>query len=231
MDENNFPNIFHEPNGNDVSNLPPKKKLSRSRTDILITGTCAGIAKYFKTDVSVIRVIAILSLLLGLWSVAAYFILSLVIPNEIFSTELSNDEIKQQKKINYRTITGGLMMLSGFYFGFSSLGFRIPTLQFILPSYYILPVLLLGLGIFLFTSGTKAVHINIPQEKYERSRNDRLLLGVCGGLGKYLEVDSYLIRILFVISTALTLGIFAIVYILFGMLTHTKYSGSTNEQH
>lgn len=32
-----------------------------------------------------------------------------------------------------------------------------------------------------------------------RSRNDRMLLGVCGGLAEYLNMDSTLIRVLWVL--------------------------------
>ena len=35
--------------------------------------------------------------------------------------------------------------------------------------------------------------------KLSRSRSDSLLAGVCGGLGSYLEIDSTLIRLLFVL--------------------------------
>lgn len=40
------------------------------------------------------------------------------------------------------------------------------------------------------TKGTK---------KLTRSRNDRWLAGVCGGIAEYLEVDSTLIRVLFIL--------------------------------
>lgn len=39
----------------------------------------------------------------------------------------------------------------------------------------------------------------MEQKKLYRSRTDRVLFGVCGGLGKYFEVDPVIFRILFVI--------------------------------
>ena len=39
--------------------------------------------------------------------------------------------------------------------------------------------------------------------KLYRSRNDRMLGGVCGGLGQYLDVDPTLIRLLFVAAVLL----------------------------
>jgi phage shock protein C len=45
-----------------------------------------------------------------------------------------------------------------------------------------------------------------------RSRSDRMLSGVCGGLGQYLGIDSTLVRLIFVLLT-LGQGIGALVYL------------------
>ena len=39
-----------------------------------------------------------------------------------------------------------------------------------------------------------------PYKRLFRSKNDRMLWGVCGGLANYFEVDSMLLRVLFVLS-------------------------------
>lgn len=41
----------------------------------------------------------------------------------------------------------------------------------------------------------------MEQKKLYRSKKDSVLFGVCGGLGEYFEVDSTIIRIIFVILT------------------------------
>jgi phage shock protein PspC (stress-responsive transcriptional regulator) len=46
-----------------------------------------------------------------------------------------------------------------------------------------------------------------------------MIAGVCGGFGKYLNVDSSALRILFVIASLLTLGMFAVVYPLFSVFS------------
>jgi len=38
------------------------------------------------------------------------------------------------------------------------------------------------------------------EKRLTRSRTNRMIWGVCGGLGKYLSVDPTIIRILFVVS-------------------------------
>ena len=59
-----------------------EKKLYRSRTDRVICGVCGGLAKYFKMDVSIVRLIAILLTLFVGGGVIAYIVCALVIPEE-----------------------------------------------------------------------------------------------------------------------------------------------------
>ena len=46
-----------------------------------------------------------------------------------------------------------------------------------------------------------------------RSKKERLLGGVCGGIGQYYDTDPNLIRILWVVLTLLSVGIGVIAYI------------------
>ena len=47
-----------------------------------------------------------------------------------------------------------------------------------------------------------------------RSFSDRVLGGVCGGLATALHVNAWLIRLLFVLLTLISLGAFALLYVL-----------------
>ncbi len=47
-----------------------------------------------------------------------------------------------------------------------------------------------------------------------RSFTDRVFAGVCGGLGAALRVNPWVIRVLFALLTLLSLGAFAVVYLL-----------------
>ncbi len=52
-----------------------------------------------------------------------------------------------------------------------------------------------------------------------RSRNDRIIAGVCGGLASYFSIDSNLMRIIYVLLLIFTRVIpFIIIYILFWIL-------------
>ena len=58
------------------------KKLYRSRTDRKIWGVCGGLAKYFNIDPTIVRVVAVASLLVGTLGFWIYVIIALVVPTE-----------------------------------------------------------------------------------------------------------------------------------------------------
>jgi len=58
------------------------KRLYRSRSDRMILGVCGGLGKYFDVDPTIVRVIAVVSLLLGLMGVLVYLILAVAVPVE-----------------------------------------------------------------------------------------------------------------------------------------------------
>jgi len=50
------------------------------------------------------------------------------------------------------------------------------------------------------------------RKKFQRSRADRILFGVCGGLGDYFNIDPVIVRIIFVVLTFFS-GIGLLLYI------------------
>ncbi|MFD0207425.1 MULTISPECIES: PspC domain-containing protein [Saccharothrix] len=50
-------------------------------------------------------------------------------------------------------------------------------------------------------------------KKFRRSRNDRMVAGVCGGAAEMLGVDAALLRILLVAATLFGVGAGAILYL------------------
>jgi len=60
-----------------------------------------------------------------------------------------------------------------------------------------------------------------------RIREGKMLGGVCGGIGKYFDIDPVLIRILWVVLTCLSVGIGAIVYIAAWILMPEEEEKST----
>jgi len=58
------------------------KKVYKSRTDIKIDGVCAGIAKYFNMDPTIIRLIWAAAILFAGTGIFAYIICMILIPRE-----------------------------------------------------------------------------------------------------------------------------------------------------
>ena len=66
-----------------------------------------------------------------------------------------------------------------------------------------------------------------PRRLY-RSRTDRTIAGVAGGMAEYLEVDPTIVRILWILATIFTGGLMLLVYILLAFVVPTNpYPGGT----
>jgi phage shock protein C len=55
-------------------------------------------------------------------------------------------------------------------------------------------------------------------KKYYRSRTERMIAGVCGGMADYLKVDTIIVRVGWVVLTPLTGGVALLAYVLFWLL-------------
>ncbi len=199
----------------------PLKKLQRSKSNVVIAGVCSGIAEYLKMDAATVRIVALLTVLLGGWGAIVYIITALLLPVEQNSKQLTNTEINSQRKENFKTVLSGLLILAGIHFALVYIGFRSGERIFILPNEFVFPFVSMVFGITLLRKNVAVFDEPSFQnpESYSRSRTDRKIFGVCGGLGKYLNIDSSALRIIFILATLLTLGIFSIVYIYFTLFT------------
>lgn len=56
------------------------------------------------------------------------------------------------------------------------------------------------------------------RERYVRSRTDRVLAGVCGGLAAYFDVDPTLVRVAWVVVTLFSVGLGVLAYVLLWLL-------------
>jgi phage shock protein C len=63
-------------------------------------------------------------------------------------------------------------------------------------------------------------------KKLYRSRTDKMIAGVCGGLGKYLGVDPTLIRLTFVLLLLFGIGSGLLVYLAMMLLVPLEPEGA-----
>ncbi len=70
--------------------------------------------------------------------------------------------------------------------------------------------------------------LSLEVEKLHRSKSDRLLIGVCGGIADYFEIDSTMVRVLFVFL-AFVGGIGVALYVLLAVLVPSKLEAARIE--
>ena len=59
------------------------KKLTKSKTDSMISGVCGGLAEYFGVDSTIVRVGYLIFTFLGVGSpILLYFLLAVIIPED-----------------------------------------------------------------------------------------------------------------------------------------------------
>ncbi|NLX50445.1 MAG: PspC domain-containing protein [Methanospirillum sp.] len=55
-------------------------------------------------------------------------------------------------------------------------------------------------------------------KELKRSRDDRMLAGVCGGIGRYFEIDANVIRLVWVVVTLVSIGFGLLAYLIAWLL-------------
>lgn len=213
-------NFFEEKIVEDEFPVEPRpKSLSKIKKGSLIAGVCTGVANYFGIEPIIIRVLFAVSIFLGGWGIIFYIIAALLLPSELKTDENLDNEIQENSYA--KTIAGSLFVFIGIFFIADNFGFMNYLFVFGLPKFLLLPVIMILKGGFIlfkindFTpvkSGTK-------KTKFYRSRTDRRLMGVCGGLADYLNIESNNLRMLWIIFSFLTIGAGIVLYLFIAALT------------
>lgn len=207
------------------------KRLRKSRKNKYIFGVCGGVAEYFEIDSSIVRILWVISIFIGGMGLAAYLVAAILMPkSEEDEKEISKE--KADRKNNVWLIVGGILIFFGLLFllgqfRFFNLNLRWWNLdRFIyFPWDLIWPLALIFLGIIIAIGRPKREEIlqRVKGKNLFRSKTDRKISGVCGGLGEYLNIDPTIIRIAWVLVSILSgviLGI--IVYFIFALIIPEK---------
>jgi phage shock protein PspC (stress-responsive transcriptional regulator) len=60
--------------------------------------------------------------------------------------------------------------------------------------------------------------VDLSNLNFARSRSDRVLMGVCGGIARQINLDPTLVRVLAVVATIATGGTALVIYIVLGFV-------------
>ncbi|HID39629.1 MAG TPA: PspC domain-containing protein [Calditrichaeota bacterium] len=137
-------------------------------------------------------------------------------------------EEEQTKKSDEKTLFwGALLIIIGIGLLLKQFGFFHYFNFWSIPWQLIWAIFLILVGIFLlynresgrFFKGTETEYDtdNEPYEKQNpiyRSRENRMLSGVCGGLAEYFKIDPTIVRLVYLFLTLASVGIGVIAYII-----------------
>lgn len=223
-----------------------QRRLCKSRTDRMIDGVCGGIAGYFGLDATLVRIAWVLLTLFGGSGVVLYIAAMIIMPKEerVMNTDappaLPGSPAPANGKNNSR-FWGILLLVLGVAWLASNFGFSIWHNWWGFSWDVAIPLVLILAGVaFLFggrayltsasttadpaaagqegASGSAAPPSPEEPAKLYRSRTEKKLLGVCGGLGNYMQVDPVIVRLVFVMAALASFGIVAVAYIVLGIV-------------
>lgn len=212
------------------------KRLYKSRQDRVIDGVCGGIAEYFGVSSVIVRLIFLLLLFFGGVGLLLYIAGMLIIPENPKRKEESDEQNIEQKKTEQASskdlhlILGIVLIVLGIGLLLENLG--VPFWRFFKVGFdYALPILIVGVGVLLIVlyvrerqgddklegksekgeSSKEIIEVNM--KRLYRSKKNRMIFGVCGGLGEYFNTDPTIIRILWAILAISSLGFAVLLYL------------------
>lgn len=203
----------------------PVKRLYRSRYDRMISGVCGGIADYLSIDVILIRILWIIITLFGGIGLFIYIAGIIIIP-ENPSQEEADEDNKPIMRNDKTLFWGALLIIVGAILIFREMGFFHYFHIWDIPWQIIWAVLLILLGVFLLynrskngeqktSEGSEPVTDQPSETKRQvyRSRTDKMMAGVCGGLAEYFSFDATIVRLAYVLLSLASVGLGILVYI------------------
>lgn len=213
------------------------KRIYKSRSDRMVDGVCAGIAHYFGLDPTLVRIATVLLALFGGVGILLYVVAMIITP----VAPAAGAESTVPKRVgNNERFWGVLLLVVGLVWLLSNLGMPLWHRWWGFSWDILLPLLLILAGVgFLFggrnyitgTSATGAAsampnegeptlakETTVELRRLNRSRVERKIFGVCGGLGVYFRIDPTIVRLFFVVSAFASFGMTLLIYIVMAIL-------------
>jgi len=190
------------------------RKLFRSQENRLFGGVCGGMAEYFNIDPNLMRLLFVVLAFMGGSGILIYIASLIIIPNNPDQTiPETRESIIRDKPLFW----GSLLIVIGAFLLFRQLGLFYSFHFWQIPWQTVWAVLFIVIGAVLLFNKTRSDKAE-GEEKYSdkklyRSRQQKMVGGVCGGLSEYFEIDVSIVRVLWVIGTLLSIGLGILAYI------------------
>jgi phage shock protein C len=191
-----------------------EKKLYRSKTNRMLAGVCGGISEYLDLDAKLVRLIMLAAAFIGGIGLILYIAAVLLVPNNPEQEQVKAHEFSFDNK---SIILGFVLVAVGFFLIFK--GFPLIKIWYFFWQYAWGLFLILG-GIFiLFYKKENDTFFNL---NLYRSSANKMLGGVCSGMAERFQIDISIVRILWILGTAITAGVGVLLYIICMILLPEK---------
>lgn len=216
------------------------KRLYKSHSERMIDGVCGGVARYFGLDPTLVRIAWVLLTFLGGSGILLYIVAMIIMPSEPPALAAQSLQTTKPSKAANEVFWGILLILIGTLWLAGNLGFSFWQHWWGFSWGVAFPVLLILAGIAFLMSRGKAPSETIQTEdqageapdgtpapaplsavrirRLRRSRFERKLFGVCGGLAEYFNIDPTIVRLLFVVSALASFGLTAALYVVLAIV-------------
>jgi phage shock protein C len=198
------------------------RKLHRSVRDRVVAGVCGGLAEYLGVSPLAVRLVWILAIFWKGAGLLAYLLAVLLIPRA------PTHETPPKSPKRTRTAFGVILVIIGVIL-LLMYQFCIPWHCWSPPADLWMPVALILIGAALLLASARrrvqrpdepppfaaqAAPIQPEGHRVRRSRSDRVLFGICGGIGDYYGMDPVLVRVIWVAMSLISFGFGFFVYLL-----------------
>jgi phage shock protein C len=199
-----------------VTTLVEIKRVHKLKEGRIIDGVCGGLAAYLGVEAVWVRVgWAILALAGGI-GIVAYILAMYLFPRG------EAEEVKPPVRVQRSAgpLIAGLVLIGvGAAIVLRALGILDYGFWGAWHIAWVIswPIALIGGGIFLLLVYWR--QSSPGSTKFRRPGWDKMVLGVCSGLGRYLKVDPNIVRLAFALLIVFSRGVGLIVYLVIGFLT------------
>ncbi len=214
------------------------KRLYKSRTERMIDGVCGGLAEFFGVDVTLVRITWVLLTLLGGSGIILYLVAMFIIPVNPEPVAPAQRTRVSSAGANAK-FWGILLVVVGILWLLRNLDIPYYLHWWGFSWDYMLPVVLILAGVAFLFGGRNGLMTSAPGAeggapdsstdqtrepaseaapmpqplRLYKSRVERKLFGVCGGIATYANVDPTIIRILFVVAAFASFGFMILLYV------------------
>jgi phage shock protein C len=203
-------------------------KLYRSRSDRYLGGVCGGIAEYFNIDSNLTRILFVVGSFLWGIGIVLYLAALILVPE-------NPDQVSEPRQGKANTaLFWGILFIA---LGVGLLAWELDIFNFFrivdLPWQTLWALFLIGIGMVILYAQWKKKNESENAEtesrngddnagepgnssfKIYRSRTDRKISGICGGLAAYFNIDSTIVRLGWILLTIASKGLGVLIYIIF----------------